>query len=55
MGRTARGGREGKAIVFLREEERQFVDFMKAHKVQLTQLHFDVEEAKQFHKERVSL
>ncbi|KAA0188660.1 hypothetical protein HAZT_HAZT001635 [Hyalella azteca] len=37
VGRTARGGREGKALVFLRPEEFEFVNFMRAHNVQLTE------------------
>ncbi|KAF2365007.1 Helicase C-terminal [Trinorchestia longiramus] len=38
VGRTARGGREGQAIVMLRPEEFEFVNFMRAHRVQLTNI-----------------
>uniref|UniRef100_A0A2P2I6Y0 ATP-dependent RNA helicase n=1 Tax=Hirondellea gigas TaxID=1518452 RepID=A0A2P2I6Y0_9CRUS len=54
VGRTARGGRDGKALVLLRPEEWEFVNFMRAHKVQLKEKKIMWEQAEKIHGQEYS-
>lgn len=54
VGRTARGGRVGHALVLLRPEEWEFVNFMRAHRVQLSEKKVDWEVAEKVHGEEYS-